>query len=366
MGEVLGIGTTHYPPLIVGPEHYANSIKRALKSSVVPEEMKDPKTWPADMQNEWANELELAKIHEEQLISNMRKVRKIIDDFNPDAVIIWGDDQYENFKEDLIPPFNIQCSDEFYSRPLHFPKNVWDEPRDKLFTYKGAGQLAKHIASELMDRDFPVPYSYKPLHFEGGLPHAFANTLIFLDWDRQGWPYPVIPMSVNCYGPDVISSRGGMGHLNPPTQKDPYMDYRGPGGPSPRSCFRFGQLVREIVDERPERVVLMGSSSWAHGFLNSKDHYLHPDRDFDRRLFNQLKIGEQRRWADVTNEEFDEVGGSEFKNWICLAGAMQMRTPEILDFIETWIFNSARCFAVFWPEGAAREASEANHQAAAR
>ena len=302
------------------------------------------------MQAEWENETELSYVHQEELIAGLRKTREAIDEFNPEAVIIFGDDQYENYKEDLIPPFNIICMDEFNARPLRLSnKNVWDEPRDKLFTYQGAGQLAKHIASELMDRDFPVPYSYKPLHFEGGIPHAFANGLIFLDWDRKGWPYPIIPISVNGYGPNVLSSRGGLGHFNPPKEKDPYMDHLGPGGPSPRSCFRLGQLIREIMEERPDRTIIMASSSWSHGFLNSKHHFLRRDVDFDDRLIAQLRRGDQRQWADITNAEFDEVGGSEFKNWICLAGAMEDRTPEILGYAETWIFNSAKCFAVFKP-----------------
>ena len=38
------------------------------------------------------------------MIEAFRKLRKVIDDFNPDAVLIWGDDQYENFQEDLVPP----------------------------------------------------------------------------------------------------------------------------------------------------------------------------------------------------------------------------------------------------------------------
>ena len=352
MGEVLGIGTTHYPPLIAGPDHYDISLRTALQSPLVPEHMKDSKNWPEPMQAEWENRTEMGELHQREMVEGLRKTRQVIDEFNPDAVIIFGDDQYENFKEDIIPPFNILCMDEFYTRPLRNHKqNVWNEPQDKLFTYPGAGLLAKHIASELIDRDFPVPYSYKPAHFEGGIPHAFANGIIFLDWDRKGWNYPIIPISVNCYGPNIIWARGGLGHFRraQEARPDPYMDQPGPGGPSPRSCFRLGQLIREIVDERPERVVIMGSSSWAHGFLNPTDHYLHRNKAFDDILIDQLTRGDQRQWADITNAEFDAVGGSEFKNWICLAGAMEDRTPDILGYAETWLFNSAKCFASFKP-----------------
>ena len=49
-----------------------------------------------------------------------------------------------------------------------------------------------------------MAYAYKPLHGDG-LGHAFANTLLFLDLDRQGFNYPVVPMAVNCYGSNVHS-----------------------------------------------------------------------------------------------------------------------------------------------------------------
>ena len=36
-----------------------------------------------------------------------RKARQAIEDFKPDFVLIFGDDQYEVFQEDLLPPFAI-------------------------------------------------------------------------------------------------------------------------------------------------------------------------------------------------------------------------------------------------------------------
>ena len=49
----------------------------------------------------------------------------------------------------------------------------------------------------------------------------------------------------------------------------------------------------------------------------------------------------------------DDAGDQEFRNWICLAGAMADRRAEIVDYIETYIFNSTKCFAVFPPNDAA-------------
>ena len=46
-----------------------------------------------------------------------RKARRLLDDFAPDVVVIWGDDQYENFKEDIIPPFCVLAYESIEHRP---------------------------------------------------------------------------------------------------------------------------------------------------------------------------------------------------------------------------------------------------------
>ena len=216
MGETLGVGLTHYPPMLGPPETYANLLRATMKSPLIPEEMKDSRNWPAPMQDEYSHELERAQVHQEQSRLAFRRVRQAIDEFNPDVVVIFGDDQYENFKEDVIPPFNVYVVDEFSTQPFWRAKNnIWERPTDDTFHHKGHKELAKHLATELIEREFPVSFSFQNLHFEHGLSHAFANALVFLDWDRQSFPYPVVPIQVNCYGSGVISSRGLFSNLFP-------------------------------------------------------------------------------------------------------------------------------------------------------
>lgn len=352
MGEILGVGITHYPPLLGQPESYANLLRAILKSPRVPEEKKDPASWHAEMREQWEHEPESAREHQDRHRRAFGRIRQAIDAFEPDAVIVFGDDQYENFKEDIIPPFNLFCMDSFEARPFAGGENIWGVPSEFSATWPGAGGLAREIADELIENDFPIAYSYKSLHWQRGLSHAFANALVYLDWDRKGWNHPLIPISVNCYGRDVISSRGGMAHIfdaRPEEEKDRYLDFPGPSGPTPRSCFQLGQRLREVLDERPERFVVMASSSWSHAFLVSKHYWLYPDRDFDRARLEELRVGEQARWAELPNDSIYDAGEQEFRNWICLAGTVAERTPEIVDYLDTWIFNSDKCFALLPP-----------------
>ena len=117
MGEILGIGVTHYPGLIQPDEAMAGLLNRTLNSEQVPDALKDPARWPEPMRKEWADPLAAAKEHRRRLVHGFREARKALDAFDPDFVLIWGDDQYENFREDGVPSFCVFACDEIESRP---------------------------------------------------------------------------------------------------------------------------------------------------------------------------------------------------------------------------------------------------------
>ena len=117
MGDILGIGVTHYPGLIQPDEQMAGLLNRTLNSDQVPDVMKDPARWPEQMRKEWANPMAAAVEHRQRLVGGFRKVRQALDAFKPDFVLIWGDDQYENFREDGVPSFCVFAFDGIESRP---------------------------------------------------------------------------------------------------------------------------------------------------------------------------------------------------------------------------------------------------------
>ena len=101
MGEVLGLGVTHGPYVLYPEENMANILKRRLQSGDLTEDYKDPANWPQAMQEEWGTDegLSSAHSHRLRLVEGFRKARATLDAFNPDLVLIWGDDQCENFHE---------------------------------------------------------------------------------------------------------------------------------------------------------------------------------------------------------------------------------------------------------------------------
>jgi len=347
MGDILGLGATHYPPLITPDEARAFPLVRTLRQDKrVPEAMKDPNNWPAAMRQEYGDDqgLQSARRHRQRLVNGFRKIRAEIEAFQPDFILLWGDDQYENFREDIIPPFCVMAYDQMDCHPFRLkdgsPRpNVWGEPPEQTFRYRGAPSQARALVRGLLEQGFDIAYAYKPLH-EPGLGHAFVNTLLYLDYDRQGFDYPVIPFAINCYGSRVIRNHGGaIEYSNEPD----------PPSPTPKRCFEVGQAVARVMRDSPWRVVLMGSSSWSHAFLTAKNSWLWPDIAADRQRFEELQRGDLMAWRDVPLAAIEESGQQELLNWMCLVGAMAelQHKPEILDYVETYVFNSNKCMAVF-------------------
>jgi hypothetical protein len=285
---------------------------------------------------------------------NFREQRRILDEFKPDFVVIIADDQYENFKEDIIPPFCVFGLDDdieeaiwqhgfFSNRPNH-----WGEPSEWTLKFHGHREGAKCLATGLINRGVAMPYAYRLLHSEI-LAHGFNYTVLYLDHDRVGFPHPVVPLHVNCYGSAVISAAGGFAHLfktPEPTGRLP-----DPPGPNPALCYEVGAKMAQTLAESPYRVALIASSSWSHSFLASSTGYVLPDFDADRKMLVALERGDYETWRRRTIEEVEAAGHHEMLNWHVLAGAMAelKRKPLILDYVETHIFQSDKCFAVFPP-----------------
>ncbi|HET9315004.1 MAG TPA: extradiol ring-cleavage dioxygenase [Vicinamibacteria bacterium] len=351
MSEILGLGMTHYPPLNGRDENMAGILKRVLADPGLPERYRDPASWPEPLRREWGTDEGKAAgaAHRASLVRQFRHARKLLDDFRPDVVVIWGDDQYENFKEGIIPPFCVLAYDQVEGRPWQrpgAPPNVWGEGADTVIPVRGHREAGKYLARHLLGQGVDMAYAYQPLHYPG-LAHAFLNTIMFLDYDRAGFPYPVVAFQVNCYGRKVIAQRGGRGPLDRPLP-EAELD---PPSPSPTRCMQVGAATARAMRESPWRVALIASSSWSHAFLTDKHHQLYPDVAEDRRLYEALRRGDYETWRARPLEAIEASGQQEMLNWYMLVGAMEElgRKPDECDFVEAWAFNSNKCFAVFKP-----------------
>jgi hypothetical protein len=345
MAEILGLGMTHAPMFQFPDENMSDILRHFLTKESIPAAKRDQSGWPQPMRAEWGNDegLSAARRHRDAVVASFRKIRQELEAFDPDFVLVWGDDQYENFKEDVVPSFCVYIYDALNCLPyanspvMKAKRNVWNQPPDKSVPVRGHREAAGYLARELIQSDFDVAFAYKP-HHHPTLAHAFMRTLMYLDYDQKGFPWPLIPFHVNCYGSEMMEhvKDGGPIEAFPPA-------------PNPRRCYDLGKAVAAILGRSKYRAALIGSSSWSHAFLTKKHHGLYPDVDSDRVRFGEMKAGKQSQWRNLSLETLIDAGQHEMLNWVCLAGAMEGRTPDYLDLVETHIFNSTKVSAIFRP-----------------
>lgn len=352
MAEVIGLGMTHFPPFMGPDEAFSRAFHRMLASPAMNPKMKDPANWPADLREEYGDDKGRAAAarHREKIVEGLRTVRAALDEFRPDVVLVWSDDQYENFRETVVPAYCVKAYGDLELTPwanaeqsVFAHTNVWGEGPDRVFRMTGAREIGKKLTTALLEQGFDVAYAYEP-GFEDGLPHAWMNTLMYLDYDRTGFDYPVLPVAVNGYGRFVISHKGRYPDLTRSVEPDD-LD---PPAPQPWRTFDFGAACARFLRDSPWRVALVASSSWSHGFLARANHFLYPDIESDQRRYQALVEGRYDEWRSVPLAELEAYGAGEVLNWVCLAGAanelgLRVRWSSL---VTSRIFNSNKCFAV--------------------
>lgn len=358
MAHFLGLGLTHYPLLAGTDDHMASLLRWTLKDPDIPESAKDPANWPASMREEWGNDegRSSAAHHRKLLVENLAHCREALDEFNPDVVVVWGDDQYENFREEVIPPFCVLAYGDVEAEPFETMNkrgspNAWGMPDDTTITLHGDPENSRKLADRLLERGFDIAYSYEKRK-DAPFPHAILNTQLFLDYPHAGadFPYRLIPITVNCYGQHAIARQGGLARF-----ADIEKERLDPVGPSPARCFALGRAVAQSFADTDLKVALVASSSWSHAFLTDKTWHITPDTEADLRLYELFKNGDYEQWSSVSTADVVDSGQHEMLNWFCMTGAVAELGLKLewSDFVTTDVFNSNKCFAVF-SEGASR------------
>ena len=86
MGEILGIGTTHYPPGLVPEEYKPWPLARMLHTDPrIPPHLRNPASCPEPMRAEWGHDegVSAFKAHRERVFSAFRTLRDEITAFRP-------------------------------------------------------------------------------------------------------------------------------------------------------------------------------------------------------------------------------------------------------------------------------------------
>ncbi|MFV0526663.1 MAG: extradiol ring-cleavage dioxygenase [Acidimicrobiales bacterium] len=353
MAEVQLLGITHYPPFGWADPHMAGIHHALMADPAVPAEATEPGRWPAEQQAEWGDDggVAAAADHRAALIAGLDRVRAELEAFDPDVIVVWGDDQYENFTEDLIPAMSILAYPDREVFPYRtgvgerFPSYWADEGPDTSRLIRGRPDVARDLAGGLLGAGFDIAYAYRPLH-DDQLPHAFLNAVLFLDHDRRGFDWPIIAMPINCYGARVVAAHGAWRPFGQELEPDP-------PSPNPSRLMDMGAAVARHLHDSPHRVTLLASSSWSHAFLVDHNWRMRPDTPADRRLYEAMVAGDFDTWEKMSTDDIVRAGQQEVLNWFAVVGAARELGADLAwsEFVETWIFNSNKVFAAWTPVG---------------
>lgn len=240
-------------------------------------------------------------------------------EMRPTALVIFGDDQSENFSNTFvnIPTIAVYVGETFSGRRYNGGP---DAPHQSVPV---AQELAVGILTGLMERDFDPAFCMGLPNPERGIGHAIMNPLgYFTDYE-----IPTVPVILNAlFAPQITGRRANA----------------------------LGHAVREVIDRMPgdERVVAIGSGGLWHTTSHGYDTYL--NEDFDSAGLRFLERGDLRGWSNhfdsykVPEGDMSQFIGEHRKDMTgmpSLAGP-QFGTRETLNWIAASSLAEGRPFHV--------------------
>ena len=217
MGEVLGLGLTHFPPLGWPDDTMDRALQFGFADPSVPDAVRQGEGWPEGMREEFDRRPPRGRGRAPGCAR--RRVRR---GARPRSTSSRPTSSSSGATTSTSCSARTSCPRSAWSPRRRSRSrrganssgnpvpNVWDEDPDTRFELRGPSRVrpARWRPSLLHD-DVDVAYAYTARE-DRPFPHAVSNTVLFLDYHRRGFPYAVVPMTVNCYGELAVSRRGGM------------------------------------------------------------------------------------------------------------------------------------------------------------
>ena len=346
MAKLVGVFNTAHTPFCYMPPESWNDIRatRPIRPDV-----------PLD-------DVETSKQKFERIQDAFATLRAKLAEARPDAIIVFGDDQYECFDFNNFPSFAVYVGEEFegaVSTPEALLHDAFDSVGRKRegVELKGAqaepsgprrARLAGHpkvgtaLLTGLMQRGFDPAFCMDMPKPESGVGHAFMRPAETLT-DMQT---PIVPVLLNCY----------------------YAPQ-----PTGRRCYELGKAVREVIEEHPSdlRVAVIGSGGLWHT-PGARHAYL--DEEFDRAVLGHMQAGDiegmaahfdayrapdgdesqASRGRGPASTGMPSFGGPqggtrEVCNWIAASAVADGRPGKLVDYVPVYA-SPIGCGFAYWPE----------------
>ena len=222
----------------------------------------------------------------------------------PDAVIVIGDDQREQFHDDNMPAMLIYRGDTIANFPSSLPADApqyWHRARAQYFEprtprdYPVDAGLARHLIESLIADGFDISQS-NVLPRQRGEGHAFGFVHRRLMKERV---VPLVPVMLNTYYP--------------------------PNQPSPARCHALGRAIAAAVARWPggKRIAVVASGGLSHFTV---------DEELDTAVLDAISDGDGAPLSGLPREKLNS-GNSEIRNWIAMAGAARELQTEWREYV---------------------------------
>jgi hypothetical protein len=298
---VIGIGTSHSPQLSIRAKDWAYLLKK---------DETDPRLdYPALLKRAKPGldkELTPEKFAErdQACLKAVATLGDALRRANADVVVIFGDDQHEQFGDDNMPTFAIYHGKSIpVVRDSGLRPSGWKDAErrgwvDTADEYDNEDDLANHLICSLTEEEFDIARCNR-LRKEIGVGHAFSFLYRRL---LPGGKIPMVPVMVNTYYP--------------------------PNQPTPKRCYVFGQAVRRAIEswKSDKRVALMASGGLSHVVIDEEIDAMTIDGLRNKKPETLFRLPREKLWG----------GTSEILNWVALAGAMEDRQIKYLEYVTTY------------------------------
>ena len=299
---VLGIGSSHAPQLRMTADQWPLLLHK---------DTNDPRYNYQEVLSRAKPDMEAEitpEVMEKRYAANhvaLGKLRDKLAEVAPDALVIVGDDQHEQFWEDNMPMFSVYRGAEVTVKHRHHattqPKSeatAWltAGERAEEGDYPAAPDLAEQLIETLVDRGFDIAASNK-LRDDVGVGHAFEFVYQYI---MPKADIPIVPVSVNTYFP--------------------------PNQPTARRSYQLGGALREAIEawDVGKRVAIMASGGLSHFII---------DEEIDRAALDAMKNKDVETLVTLPKDRLMVLGTTEILNWITVAGAMEPEEMTVLDYV---------------------------------
>jgi len=304
MAEItLGIGTSHSPMLSTPPEALAGLGDRDRgRLAEFAGKARENAAW---IGRELAPEVTRARHEATQ--AAIQKLRGVLAEEAPDALVVIGDDQDEWFSADNQPALCIYWGETVENLPPPIERvpplrqlsywGFYGDGTNRAFPVDAA--LGKYLVETLTrEHDFDVAHvRVQPRH--GPFGHAWNFVHQRIMGERV---VPIVPVMLNTYYP--------------------------PNQPTPRRCHQLGRAIRQAVEAWPsgKRVGIVASGGLSHFFV---------DEELDRHVLQILAKKDADALSALPAAKL-ESGNSEIRNWITAAGALEHLQMQLVDYVPSY------------------------------